>query len=54
MYAGKKAEEAPVKALFRQPLHPYTKGLLVRCRGSARRKRGERPRLPKSPEPCLR
>jgi peptide/nickel transport system ATP-binding protein len=28
MYAGKKAEEAPVKALFRQPLHPYTKGLL--------------------------
>jgi peptide/nickel transport system ATP-binding protein len=28
MYAGKKAEEAPVKSLFRQPLHPYTKGLL--------------------------
>jgi len=28
MYAGKKAEEAPVKALFRRPLHPYTKGLL--------------------------
>src|SRR5271170_6394282 len=28
MYAGRKAEEAPVKALFRQPLHPYTKGLL--------------------------
>jgi len=28
MYAGHKAEEAPVKALFRRPLHPYTKGLL--------------------------
>jgi len=28
MYAGKKAEEARVKPLFRRPLHPYTKGLL--------------------------
>jgi len=28
MYAGRKAEEAPVGALFRRPLHPYTKGLL--------------------------
>jgi peptide/nickel transport system ATP-binding protein len=28
MYAGHKVEEAPVKALFRRPLHPYTKGLL--------------------------
>ncbi|HEV2186718.1 MAG TPA: ABC transporter ATP-binding protein [Stellaceae bacterium] len=28
MYAGRKAEEAPVRALFRRPLHPYTKGLL--------------------------
>jgi len=45
MYAGKKAEEAPVKALFRRPLHPYTKGLL----GSMPRLGGieadERPRL---------
>jgi peptide/nickel transport system ATP-binding protein len=28
MYAGRKAEEATVDALFRRPLHPYTKGLL--------------------------
>jgi peptide/nickel transport system ATP-binding protein len=29
MYAGRKAEEATVAALFRRPLHPYTKGLLA-------------------------
>jgi peptide/nickel transport system ATP-binding protein len=29
MYAGHKAEEAPVGRLFRRPLHPYTKGLLA-------------------------
>jgi peptide/nickel transport system ATP-binding protein len=29
MYAGKRAEEAPVEPLFRRPLHPYTKGLLA-------------------------
>jgi peptide/nickel transport system ATP-binding protein len=29
MYAGRKAEEAPVRELFRRPLHPYTKGLLT-------------------------
>ncbi len=29
MYAGKKVEEADVEALFAQPLHPYTKGLLA-------------------------
>jgi peptide/nickel transport system ATP-binding protein len=28
MYAGRKAEEAPVAALFARPLHPYTQGLL--------------------------
>jgi len=28
MYAGRKAEEAPVRQLFQRPLHPYTKGLL--------------------------
>jgi peptide/nickel transport system ATP-binding protein len=29
MYAGRKAEEAPVSRVFRRPLHPYTKGLLA-------------------------
>ena len=28
MYAGRKVEEAPVRALFNRPLHPYTRGLL--------------------------
>jgi peptide/nickel transport system ATP-binding protein len=28
MYAGRKVEEAPVKALFRRPRHPYTIGLM--------------------------
>ena len=29
MYAGLVVEEAPVKVLFRRPLHPYTAGLLA-------------------------
>src|SRR4030088_3825371 len=29
MYAGRKAEEAPVGTLFRRPLHPYTRGPLA-------------------------
>jgi peptide/nickel transport system ATP-binding protein len=28
MYAAKVAEEAPVSSLFKEPLHPYTQGLL--------------------------
>jgi len=29
MYAGRKVEEAPVKALFAHPRHPYTRGLMT-------------------------
>jgi oligopeptide/dipeptide ABC transporter ATP-binding protein len=29
MYAGRKIEEADVEALFAQPLHPYTRGLMA-------------------------
>jgi peptide/nickel transport system ATP-binding protein len=29
MYAGRKVEETDVKTLFREPLHPYTRGLLA-------------------------
>ena len=29
MYAGRIVEEAPVKELFKEPLHPYTEGLLA-------------------------
>ncbi len=42
MYAGKVVEEAPVRELFRRPLHPYTKGLL-----------GSIPRLPTPSAPRL-
>ena len=28
MYAGKKVEETDVRTLFREPMHPYTRGLL--------------------------
>jgi peptide/nickel transport system ATP-binding protein len=28
MYAGRKVEEAPVRQIFANPLHPYTRGLL--------------------------
>jgi peptide/nickel transport system ATP-binding protein len=28
MYAGRIVEEGPVDALFAQPLHPYTRGLI--------------------------
>ncbi len=29
MYAGRKVEEASVKALFARPRHPYTRGLMT-------------------------
>ena len=40
MYAGRIVEQAPRPGAFEQPLHPYTRGLLARCRqvGAARRR----------------
>ena len=29
MYAGRKVEEASVEALFEDPMHPYTRGLMA-------------------------
>jgi peptide/nickel transport system ATP-binding protein len=50
MYAGRKVEEADVRALFKEPLHPYTVGLL-RSMPSVERARvdGRRPRLAEIP-----
>jgi len=45
MYAGKKAEEAPVKALFRRPLHPYTTGLMASMPRLGAPETGAPPRL---------
>ena len=36
MYAGRIVEEAPVKALFDDPKHPYTQGLMASIPGGAR------------------
>src|ERR1700757_1112740 len=50
MYAGRKAEEAPVGPVFRRPLHPYTKGLLASVpRLGASLYREQAPRLPPIP-----
>jgi peptide/nickel transport system ATP-binding protein len=51
MYAGRKVEEAPVRQLFANPRHPYTRALLasiprVNPAGTAK---GERPRLAEIP-----
>jgi len=37
MYAGKIIEQGPVRELFDDPKHPYTRALLARCRSSAAR-----------------
>ena len=51
MYAGRKVEEAPVHALFAQPRHPYTRGLLrsVPHLTSEQHGSGERRRLAEIP-----
>ncbi len=48
MYAGRKIEEAPVRQLFAQPRHPYTRGLLKampRLRSSVSEPEGPSPHL---------
>ena len=35
MYAGRIVEEGPVRAIFREPQHPYTRGLLASIPGGA-------------------
>jgi peptide/nickel transport system ATP-binding protein len=35
MYAGRVVEEGPVRAIFRNPSHPYTRGLLASIPGGA-------------------
>ena len=35
MYAGRIVEEGPVRAIFREPQHPYTRGLLASMPGGA-------------------
>ncbi len=45
MYAGKVVEQAPVKQLFEDPLHPYTKGLLQSVPILGQRARTGRQRL---------
>ena len=35
MYAGRIVEEGPVRAIFREPQHPYTRGLLASIPGAA-------------------
>jgi peptide/nickel transport system ATP-binding protein len=42
MYAGRLVEEAPVRELFRDPKHPYTRGLLRSMPGAASGERKDR------------
>jgi len=45
MYAGRIVEEAPVRELFRAPLHPYTRGLMRSLPGPRAAEAGARRRL---------
>jgi peptide/nickel transport system ATP-binding protein/oligopeptide transport system ATP-binding protein len=46
MYAGRMAEQAPTRALFEAPLHPYTRGLLRSMPGALPTKGRRLPTLP--------
>jgi len=46
MYAGRIVEEAPVRDLFAQPLHPYTRGLLASLPPASGRKHGRLTPIP--------
>ena len=39
MYAGRIVEQGPVRAIFRSPQHPYTRGLLASMPGAVRGQR---------------
>jgi peptide/nickel transport system ATP-binding protein/oligopeptide transport system ATP-binding protein len=49
MYAGKVVEEAPVRELFSEPLHPYTQGLLGSVPVIGRKSKMEKKRLQEIP-----
>lgn len=61
LYAGELVEDAPVEDLFRQPLHPYTVGLLRSIPHVGQHKRdqallpihGQMPSLEMRPEGCV-
>jgi oligopeptide/dipeptide ABC transporter ATP-binding protein len=60
MYAGRVVEHAPVKALFKKPLHPYTRGLMgsipsdeaIRSKAKLREIKGLVPSLTDLPDGC--
>ena len=60
MYAGRRVEEAPIDALFREPTHPYTRGLLAAVPAPGQRASRDRlvgipgtvPVLRTSPDAC--
>lgn len=61
MYAGELAEDAPTKRIFRQPLHPYSRGLLDSVPRLGQRKdvnplrgiAGQIPALGELPDACV-
>ena len=59
MYAGRVVETAPVRQLFKNPLHPYTRGLMTSTPGAAKQTRqrlhtiaGQPPDLAALPPGC--